>query len=337
MNIIPDKNPVNIEITLAKPSLERYSFYTPCFISENDTAQREVYVTNLTETLLAGYDKDSPAYVYCALAFAQKARVDGVVLISKRLNETYIEAYNKSKSSSYYYLSIDSKDVLEVKKLADYLLDKSQKKLIFYSNSNTITTNLKGYENVVWLWSSAFWFWDSGSIVSWDSDLDVEETLEQYPEAAWISRCGNVFPSQMQWLEKELVDVDPETGTFPNPSNYYTDVYEESVTWGSGCTCSGEWIDNKVFDDWLAYAIQRNIWKLFKSLPKVSGSLQGAEQLELKVKEVLDFAVKQQGIETYRISERKVNRAARKASFKFEYTRVHAIIGVYSVQGVVNV
>ena len=354
MNIVENNTPVDIQVSISVTPVSRYSFYTPCFISENDDVERHIVVSTLKQVLDAGYEIDSTAYLYCSLAFAQRQRVDNVVLVAKRSLESYIEAFSNSQTGEYYYITIESKEVEDVTALADYLISKRINKLIFYSKFEDVSSELKGYKNIVWWWSTDFWFWDSSSIVMWDSDLDMDLSIAQYPEAAWISRCANVFPSQMQWLEKELIGLTSEeesdtsqldtpyddTDLFPEfttPANYYSTVYEEEVSWGSGCTCDGEWIDNKVFDDWLMWAIQRNIWKLIKNSPKISATANGMEQIELKIKEVLQFGLKQQGIQSYKITNRQLSRVLRTSSFEFEYTRVHAIIGVISVKGVVNV
>lgn len=381
MNTIENNTPVDIQVSISVTPVSRYSFYTPCFISENNDVERHIVVSTLKQVLDAGYESDSTAYLYCSLAFAQRQRVDNVVLVAKRSLESYIEAFSNSQTGEYYYITLESKEVEDVTSLADYFTSKQINKLIFYSKFEDVSSELKGYKNIVWWWSTDFWFWDSSSIVMWDSDLDMDLSIAQYPEAAWISRCANVFPSQMQWLEKELVgltseeesavpDTDLDYGweianeqevgwdddssaalqfaqeydvrtslipEFTTPANYYSTVYDEEVSWGSGCTCNGEWIDNKVFDDWLMWAIQRNIWKLIKTSPKISATANGMEQIELKIKEVLQFGLKQQGIQSYKITNRQLSRVLRTSSFEFEYTRVHAIIGVVSVKGVVNV
>lgn len=123
---------------------------------------------------------------------------------------------------------------------------------------------------------------------------------------------------------------------FKAPSTWYMDVLGYNVTWGSGTTCSGEWIDNVVTDDWMKWAIQRNIWKLFKLSPKVNATQDGAEKIALKITEVLDFLIEQSGIRNYKITKIKYDRITRSSSFEFEYEREHAIIGVRNIKGIVN-
>ena len=130
--------------------------------------------------------------------------------------------------------------------------------------------------------------------------------------------------------------TDHSQAPFNTPSNWYDEVMDYPVTWGDGTTCNGEWIDSVVFDDWLRWAVQRNVWKLFKNTPKINATDNGVEQIELKIKEVLDFGVEQNGIMSYKVTEKSYDRLSRSSSFKFNYTRVHAIIGVISINGTIN-
>ena len=109
------------------------------------------------------------------------------------------------------------------------------------------------------------------------------------------------------------------------------------MTIGSGTTCEPLWIDHKVLDDWIRWAIQRNVWKLLKTSRKISGNKGGLEQINTKIKEVLEFLYNREAILSYSTELGTVDRARRTASdFTFEYTRVDMINGVVSVKGVVT-
>ena len=326
MNTIKNKTPVVVNISLTQARLERYAFYTPAFISEWEDTDRSVEVFQLSDVIKAGYSQDSSAYIYCALAFAQTERVDSVILVAKKSNETYLEAYKESPINKYYFLSLESKNEDDVLEISDYLLLTDTYKLIFISKYKDISLKLQGRRNIVWIW---------------DGNLDMELSINQHPESAWISRCGNLFPSHVQWSCKELIGVSTQDtftpqAPFNTPSNWYDGVMDYPVTWGDGTTCNGEWIDSVVFDDWLRWAIQRNVWKLFKNTPKINATDNGVEQIELKIREVLDFGVEQNGIISYKVTEKSYDRLSRSSSFKFNYTRVHAIIGVISINGTIN-
>ncbi len=336
MNTIDDKQPVKIEISVIAPSVSKLSFYTPCFISSNDQVISEVEVYSLKDVLDNGYTEDSDAYEYCKLAFIQSPRVESVILIAKRSDQTYFEAIALSKHSKYYYVTINSKDPLDVFNLANSLLSINYTKLVFHSSDELDFGVLSGLVNVVVLYQGVKWLWDTGLNIVWDNDDFVANDSYKYPEAAWISRCGCIFPSLIQWLEKELVGIDSEDINDVRDFNYTTSIEDYNVTWGNGTTCDGEWIDHRVFEDWLKVSIQRNIWNLFKSSPKVSASKNGVDNISLRLKEVLEFGVKQDGIISYKIKNPVVNRMTRSVAIDFEYERQHAIIGVRTIKGTLN-
>ena len=327
--------PVVVNVSINKQEVNRYAFYTPAFISENDEVERTVEVTSLKEVLDKGYTKESNAYAYCAMAFSQRQRVDSVVLVAKRSVETYVDAYTASHNTLYYYITLESKELSDILELSTFLITERIDKLIFFTKYEDVTAQVKGIPNLVWWWDAQSWLWSSWDVVLWDSYLEVTATSLKYPEAAWISYCANVFPSQMQWLGKSLSGVDPiGTPTIPSSASFMNSVDGlDFYTWGSGKTCDGEWIDHKVNDDWIKWAIRRNVWKLLKDSPKISATKNGADQIEMKIKEVLEFNLRQNGIISYKVYNPQLNRKQRKASFEFSYEREHAIVGVVTVNG----
>lgn len=327
--------PVIVNISINKQEVSRYAFYTPAFISENDEVERTVEVTSLAEVLDKGYSKDSNAYAYCAMAFSQRQRVDSVVLVAKRSLETYTEAYTASHNTLYYYITLESKDLEDILSLSSFLITERVDKLIFFTKYEDVTAQVKDVPNLVWWWDAESWLWQSWNIVLWDSYLEVDATSKKYPEAAWISYCANVFPSQMQWLCKTLNGVNTATPLIPPKAASYLNSVDgiDFYTWGSGKTCDGEWIDHKVNDDWIKWAIRRNVWKLLKDSPKISATQNGLDQIEMKIKEVLEFNLRQNGIISYKVYNPQLNRQERKSSFEFSYEREHAIVGVVTVNG----
>ena len=352
MNTIKNKSPVVVNVSKVGIQSERYSFYTPAFVVESESTERYVEVFELKDLIKAGFTTDSNAFRYCQLAFAQKQRVKSVFIISKKPTETFLEALLESPLGKFYYISIETHDVDSVLEISAYFLNNGIDKLLFISKYEDISSKISGRKNIVWWWITDFWFWDSSASVAWDNSDELELELKHFPEAAWISRCANVFPSQMQWSCKELIGVYP-TGDFTpqtpqeydlsghiNPSeiplaNHYDTIHEDNVSWGSGTTADGEWIDHRVFEDWMKWAIQRNVWKLFKASPKVNATKSGLDSIEMKIKEVLDFSVEQSGISNYKITSRSFDRHMRSSKFNFTYEREHAIIGVVQVNGTV--
>ena len=152
------------------------------------------------------------------------------------------------------------------------------------------------------------WKFDSSSVMVWDSGN--EGSLE----ATHIESFSQIY---------ELFPL----------ANYYAHVLDTPVTWGSGTTTAGEWIDIKVFTDWMKWAIQQRIWKLLRTSLKVPATEQGAEQIKLCLKEVLDFSVQQQGIEKYEIKQHILNRSSRSLSINFNFSYSHSINAVQGVTG----
>jgi len=152
------------------------------------------------------------------------------------------------------------------------------------------------------------WKFDSSSVMVWDSG---NEGSLQSPHIENFSQIYELFPL----------------------ANYYAQVLDTPITWGSGTTTAGEWIDIKVFTDWMKWAIQQRIWKLLRTSLKVPATEQGAEQIKLCLKEVLDFSVQQQGIEKYEIKQHILNRSSRSLSINFNFSYSHSINAVDGVTG----
>ena len=125
--------PVVVNVSVNKQEVNRYAFYTPSFISENDEVERTVEVTSLREVIDKGYTKDSNAYAYCAMAFSQRQRVDSVVLVAKRSVETYVDAYTASYNTLYYYITLESKELSDILSLSSFLLTERIDNLILLS------------------------------------------------------------------------------------------------------------------------------------------------------------------------------------------------------------
>lgn len=155
------------------------------------------------------------------------------------------------------------------------------------------------------------WKFDSLSVMVWDNITTQTEVALQSPHIESFSQVYELYPL----------------------ANYYAQVLDTPVTWGSGTTTAGEWIDIKVFTDWMKWAIQQRIWKLLKTSLKVPATEQGAEQIKLCLKEVLDFSVQQQGIEKYEIKKHILNRSSRSLSINFNFSYSHSINAVQGVTG----
>lgn len=194
------------------------------------------------------------------------------------------------------------------------------------------------------------WLFDNyipaSDIVSWDTSyhvlLEFDDYTEEeadttpyyYPEAAWIARCGWLFPSRIQWLYKTLVGASVfDLKEIPLLSNSYTTIKGNQVTVGTGTTTRGYPIDQEVGLDWVKWAIQKNCWSLLYSAEKVNATQNGLLQFEQRVKEPLDIAVRENLFSSYSIKERNLDRIKNSVSFKFTATLLYSILGVDQVEG----
>lgn len=194
-----------------------------------------------------------------------------------------------------------------------------------------------------------FWQWDDITDVSWDDNklvqleihdmpVDIAQArLSSFPEAAWVGNCGFYFPSRVQWLHKFLAKVPTTKRTnLPDLSTSSALIYgRDKATVGSGTTADGTKIEYKVMNDWLIWAIQRNLWKILYTKEKVPQTNSGSILMENGLKEVLDVAVTENHFSDYRITEVIQDIRTNKLSMKFSATLVHTILGVDKVEGTI--
>ena len=186
-----------------------------------------------------------------------------------------------------------------------------------------------------------YWDYDDGSNVLWDNSsnvllerqdipLDVAQSARiAYPEASWISKCGNSFPSRVQWLHKYLRGNNVhKLSQIPNFSTTLVSILSNKATTGSGMTGHGIVINEQVSLDWVAWAISKNIWNTLYTESKINANDSGLTLIENKLKEVLDIAVKESIFSEYKITQRSLQRQTSNASFKFSASLVYSILNV---------
>lgn len=193
------------------------------------------------------------------------------------------------------------------------------------------------------------WSFDDARIADWDDsrnvlleyqDLTEEEAQNkalEYPEGAWIGYCGWFFPSQVQWLYKNLNRVDYfDLKQIPNYSNTTIMLYlNDKSTVGTGKTAQYIDINEHISLDWVKFALQRKLWLSLYTNKKINATVYGLQSLENQIKEILDVSVEQGIFLNYVITERKLDRINNKASFKFSATLTHSILGVDKVEGTI--
>lgn len=375
--------PIKVDINIEQETtLVQGAFQTVGFIHENDTVvERTIRIKSLQDVVDAGFMKSSSLYNFCRAVFNQNTNMQ-VVSRVKRSTETYSEAYTADGNDEYYYVVIESKNIIDV--LTFNELIQPDIKLQFFSTTENVSEIVGGRKLVYW-WQPLFdeyllydsgaivesdsgqlfelstnsypttdgtdsWLFDDfipvSDIVNWDSEGPVilefddytdEEALTvpyYYPEAAWIGRCGWIFPSRIQWLYKTLVGAEVfDLNEIPLLSNSYTTIKDNPVTVGTGKTTRGYPIDQEVGLDWVKWAIQKNCWSLLYSSEKVNATQDGLLQFEQRVKEPLDIAVRENLFSSYSIKERNLDRINNSVSFKFTATLLYSILGVDQVEG----
>lgn len=128
--------PINVNLTIETPSLERGAFNNVCFITENDEAPRTIEVKTLSELIEGGYDRSSLAYNFCVAVFIQQG-IESVFIRAKRTYESYEDALDSDKNTGYYFIVIETKVISEVLQFNRYLTSHYDFKLQFYSNNSS--------------------------------------------------------------------------------------------------------------------------------------------------------------------------------------------------------
>lgn len=335
--------PVEINIDIETLSLERDAFYNVCFITENDTAPRTLEVSNLNDLLKNGFTRDSLAYNFCVGVFAQQ-KIPYVTIRSKRTNETYEQAFDADSNDGYYFIVIESKDLIVISNFNEYLTSADSFKLQFYSSDSETLTNNKivHYYNPKDLnltdgkLSIRDYYINKAYKLGYEVEGSDTTSVEQYqtarlayPEGAWISVCGNSFPSRVQWLHKFLIKSDLNTlKNIPDLSTTSARVVSSKATAGSGSTAQGVVIHEQVSLDWVRWALSRKVWNTLYSKSKVSATQGGVDLIVNDVKQVLDVAVQEGVFSEYRITETKLNRMDNTISLKFTAMFVQSILNL---------
>lgn len=116
----------------------------------------------------------------------------------------------------------------------------------------------------------------------------------KYPEAAWAAEFGSQSPADV-WINKKLVGVPLPLIANPESNSLSSTPFGTAVL-SSGKTCSGEWIDAVVFENWLNEALKRNIFNVLSTSPKVKNTRDDLEKIKLAVEQVLTVGEKIGGL-----------------------------------------
>lgn len=335
-------SPVNVDIGIEILSLDREAFYKVCFIAENDIVKRTVEVFNLKELLDFGYERDSLAYNFCVAVFAQE-RMASVTIRAKRSWESYADAYESESNEGFYFIVIQSKDLSVVSDFNKHLVGSGDLKLQFFSSPDSPILDAKIVQYYQTKISSRdisetnrvqkrhFYInkaFNLGHIIDEEMTLgDYQVARVAYPEAAWISLCGQSFPSKVQWLYKYLSKVDiVKNPKLPKLLSTTSTILNDKSTIGSGTTSQGIVIHEQVSLDWCRWAIARQVWKTLYDKEKIPSSKNGGDIIVNNIKQVLDLAVSESIFSEYKIGRVEIFPVRNNIAVEFSASLVQTIL-----------
>ena len=255
-------------------------------------------------------------------------------VVTNRKIVYYYEPFNVGEKD---YVSWDTSDSVLSDSCDKYYTGYTNELYNYYANkSYGVVTTTYYYDGV-----NDYWDYDDNNNVLWDSSSnvllerqDIPPNVAQsariaYPEASWIAKCGDSFPSRVQWLHKYLRGNSVhKLSQIPNLSTTLVTILGNKATTGSGMTGQGIVINEQVSLDWVTWAISKNIWNTLYTESKINANDSGLTLIENKLKEVLDIAVKENIFSEYKITQRNLQRQTSNASFKFSASLVYSILNV---------
>ena len=255
-------------------------------------------------------------------------------VVTNRKIVYYYEPFNVGEKD---YVLWDTSDNVLSDSYDKYYTGYTHELYNYYANKSYGVTTATYYSDGV----NDYWDYDNSDNVLWDSSSNVllerqdiplniaQSARIAYPEASWISKCGDSFPSRVQWLHKYLRGNSVhKLSQIPNLSTTLVTILDNKATTGSGMTGQGIVINEQVSLDWVTWAISKNIWNTLYTESKINANDSGLTLIENKLKEVLDIAVKENIFSEYKITQRNLQRQTNNASFKFSASLVYSILNV---------
>lgn len=130
-----------------------------------------------------------------------------------------------------------------------------------------------------------------------------------------VSTLGAHQPSSATWCNLPL----PKSFEEGSGENYIAKINGQSVLLG-GTTASGEWVDVVVFENWLKWAIQTQVFNLMKRSAKPSSI-----QIENSIRTALEAGKSLGGLSSFTVRTTNVDRQNRTASYEWEAQLTGAI------------
>lgn len=137
-------------------------------------------------------------------------------------------------------------------------------------------------------------------------------------DAIVVATLGNNKPSQAVWLNQTLPATTPISVN--QIAENRISILGGQPTLLGGKTASGEWVDVVVFENWLKWAIQTQVFALLKRVAKPS-----AIQIENAINVALEAGKQLGGIVRYKVTATNVDNRNRTASFEWKAQLTNAI------------
>lgn len=141
-------------------------------------------------------------------------------------------------------------------------------------------------------------------------------------DALVVSTIGNAPPSQAVWVNVPLAVVGDFSPDQPNS-------IQQNILLG-GKTTSGEWVDVVIFENWLKWAIQRQVFNVMQRVAKPSPL-----QIENAINVALEAGKQLGGITRYRVRQTDFDVRNRTASFEWKAQLTNAIHST-TISGIVK-
>ncbi len=281
-------NLVKVDISVSTAVADSASFDNMLLVGAAPTAAGKtppdvgVY-TELSEVANAGWGASDPVYIGASVAFANGATK---LYIAVRKNGENIDVtLNRAIETTGWYAiapcGIDSEDFTDIATWAD-------------ANTKLFGFTVEGNANPVGTaFARAFGF--------------ASKSFDTYPNNAYthiaMFAVGLGFTAGSEtWAYKTLNGIEAEPFTVSEMRtldeahlNYYVPCAGKSIT-QTGKTVGGEWIDVIRFRDWLQNDMQKAIYNLFITNPKVPFTSKGITLIQNQMIASLKKGQKQGGI-----------------------------------------
>lgn len=193
-------SPVKVDVVVENFNLVPDAFYTVCFIAESDEAPRTLNVTKLSDLLENGYMRYMRVYNFIYSVFAQRSMTN-VIVRAKRTNETYEEAFSADENSNYYYVVIQDKNPDTIFAFNDYINQRDEFKLQFFSGVEDFSDRVQG-RKIVYYYQEYFSAIGKDTVLDgfydeWEFTSGVDILWENEDEASLVERLNaSLFPPQ---------------------------------------------------------------------------------------------------------------------------------------------